>query len=76
MRTKRDEPGNAECEPLGLQLGDGVQEATNETHPSSDPANGAGEFDSVAAQRLCCRRQAPRALGMGDDRFQLVESSR
>ena len=75
VRTKRDEPGDAECEPFRPQFGDGGQETTNKTYPASDPAYGAREFDRVATQRFRCRRQAPRALGMGDDRFQRVEGS-
>ena len=54
----------------------GGQEAANETDPASDPAYGAGEVDSVAAQRLRRLRQAPRAFGVGDDRFQRIEGSR
>ena len=48
----------------------------DQAHPAPDPANGAGQIDSVAAQHVRCGRQACCTLGMHDDRFERVERAR
>ena len=49
---------NAGLKPFGQRVCDDAQDMVDEAHPAPNPANGAGQVDSVAAQRIRCGRQA------------------
>ena len=67
---------NAERQLLGQQVCNNGQDVVDQAQPAPDPANGAGQVDSVAAQHVRCDRHACCALGMHDDRFERIKRAR